>query len=118
MLSDNIDQRDFLIKERKKKSGLRSFSFAFDNLNVLNFLGIPIEGKGLPFCFKINCSIRWILNICNKDSVDSNNCRYICSIKFKHVISDILLNLSTALTLVNELKAQCNLKLASDRSSE
>ena len=69
------------------------------------FLGIPIEGKGLPFCFKINCSIRWILNICNKDSVDSNNCRYICSIKFKHVISDILLNLSTALTLVNELKA-------------
>lgn len=56
MLSDNIDQRDFLIKERKRNSGLKSFSFALDNLNVLNFLGIPIEGKGLPFCFKINSS--------------------------------------------------------------
>lgn len=29
-------------------------SEGLSDLNVLNFFGVPIEGKGLPFCFNIN----------------------------------------------------------------
>ncbi|MCS4226913.1 hypothetical protein [Sphingobacterium sp. BIGb0165] len=54
LLSDNLDFTDFIAKEKNRQIPLKSYSFYTSETNKLNFLDIPIEGKGVPFCFTIN----------------------------------------------------------------
>jgi len=55
-VSDNASLRSFIVREVQKKSNIVSYTFdPEDDRSVTGiFLGIPLEGKGMPFCFTVN----------------------------------------------------------------
>jgi len=55
-VSDNASLRTFIVREMQKKSNIVSYTFdPEDERSVTgNFMDIPLEGKGMPFCFTVN----------------------------------------------------------------
>jgi len=55
-LSDNASLRSFIVREVQRKPSVASYTFdpEDDRYVTGNFMGIPLEGKGMPFCFTVN----------------------------------------------------------------